>query len=163
MAGLTEKNRRAIDLYLSVDEEYQGNGTACWQKVYGTKSEETAATNWWRMLRNAEAQGYLEQRQQEIRDAVKDRISYEIEDALRDLLRIRKTAEDNGDLTNAVKATVEAVKVQGKYIQRTESTTIDLTPEDRMAAAHYGLSPSDYVQRREAGTLPDVPPVPDLH
>ena len=54
MAGLTEKNKRAIDLYLSADEEFQGNGTKCWQKVYGTKNARSASTAFQRMLTNVD-------------------------------------------------------------------------------------------------------------
>lgn len=90
MAGLTEKNKRAIDLYLSADEEYQGNGTKCWQTVYGTKSANTAAVNWTRMLRNAQAVAYLEQREREI-DAERAKIiAYDQAEALRDLLKVQQ-------------------------------------------------------------------------
>ena len=47
--------------------------------------------------------------------------------------------------------------------QQVENFTYEVTPEDRLSAAHYGLSPTEYVQRRESGTLPDAPPLPELH
>jgi len=43
--NLTVKNKQAIDLYLSEDPECKGNGTASWQRVYGTKSRDAARAN----------------------------------------------------------------------------------------------------------------------
>ncbi|MDZ7839604.1 MAG: hypothetical protein U5R46_02110 [Gammaproteobacteria bacterium] len=91
-AVLTEKNRRAIDLYLSGEEPFAGNGTACWQEVYGTRNKATAAANWARMLGNASARAYLTWRQGQI-DALKaEELAYAQADAVRDLLAIQRSA-----------------------------------------------------------------------
>lgn len=110
MAGLTEKNKRAIDLYLSADESCQGNGTRCWQQIYGTKNAASAATAWQRMLRNVEAQVYLEQRQREIDAERVKHIAYDQAEALRDLLKIQQDSMEKvciGKISNRIKAVNE--------------------------------------------------------
>jgi hypothetical protein len=92
MAGLTDRNRRAIDLYLGREEEFLGNGTACWQAVYGTRSRSTAAASWSRMLRNDEARGYLERHQKVLEDERAERIAYEQAEAVRDFLAVHDAA-----------------------------------------------------------------------
>jgi len=92
MAGqLTDKNRLAIDLYLSGKDPFAGNGTACWQEVYRTRNKATAAANWARMLRNASAQAYLHTRQAEIEEARRVHIAFDRDRymaTLEELLRV---------------------------------------------------------------------------
>lgn len=42
----------------------------CWQAVYGTQDDGTAAKDWSRMVRNRKAQAYIERRRKEIEAAV---------------------------------------------------------------------------------------------
>lgn len=53
MTRLAHKHRQAIDLYPSTDSKFSGDDTACYQTVYGTKNQATAAVNGSKMLRNA--------------------------------------------------------------------------------------------------------------
>ena len=69
MANLTQKNKEAIDHYLSMDPEVSGNGTASWMAVYNTKNPKTAQAAWSRMLSNVIAKQYLEERQTDIETA----------------------------------------------------------------------------------------------
>lgn len=92
MAGLTDRNRRAIDLYLGRDEKFQGNGTASWREVYRPRSKNAAAAAWSRMLRNDEARAYLERRQKVLEDQRAERIAYEQAEAVRDFLAVRDAA-----------------------------------------------------------------------
>lgn len=196
MSKLTEKNKQAIEVYLGAGSpEAKGNGTKSWQEVYGTKSENTAAMAWSRMIRKDKSKEYLDARRQEIEEEVtqkvSDRISYEIEDAVRDLLKIQQSAmqmvgrgkvarkvksksetgeeveeveycdvEGMLDPGEATRATVEAVKVQGKYITKSEGVNTTVTPEDRQLAGAYGLSLTEYVKRKEDGTLGARPEIP---
>lgn len=96
---LTAKNREAIDWYLSADPECSGNGTACWQRVYRTKNVHTAASNWTRMLRNADAQAYLHTRLAEIEEGRRLEIAFDRDRymaTLVELLRVT-SAEYVGD------------------------------------------------------------------
>ncbi|MDZ7842605.1 MAG: hypothetical protein U5R46_17540 [Gammaproteobacteria bacterium] len=74
---LTAKNREAIDWYLSADPECHGNGTKSWQRVYHTKTAQIAASNWHRMLRNADAQAYLHTRLAEIEEGRRVEIAFD--------------------------------------------------------------------------------------
>lgn len=161
---LTAKNKQAIEVYLGAGSpEAKGSGTKSWQEVYGTKSERTAQANWSRMLSNSMAQKYLEQRRKEIQDAVTERIAYDVEQAVQDLVAIQTEARGSRDYGAAVKAVVEAMRVQGKYVSKSESTSLTVSADDLVMAAHYGMSPSEYMQRKQDQTLPDPPPLPDLH
>lgn len=158
---LTEKNKQAIEVYLGAgSEEARGNGTKAWQEVYGTKSERTAQANWSRMLSNAIAQEYLEERRKEIEEAVTERVSYSVDEAVADLLTMQKEAWRGGDYGNAIRATVEAGKFLGIYVSKSESTSVQATPEDRQLAGLYGLSISEYLKRKEDGTLGPRPEIP---
>jgi len=180
MSRLTEKNRQAIEVYLGAGSpESRGNGTRSWQEVYGTKNAQTARANWSRMLTNASAKEYLEQRREEIESAttekVSERISYEVEDALRVLMEVQEDAMkqefregEDGDLFDlgmrdrkaAIQAAVEALKVQGKYVTKSESTSTSITPADRTMAARYRMSLTEYMERKADGNLPPMPPLP---
>ena len=85
MANLTQKNREAIDHYLSMDPEVSGNGTASWMAVYNTKNPKTAQAAWSRMLSNVIAKQYLEERQTDIEDIRVEAISYDRIRYMRDL------------------------------------------------------------------------------
>lgn len=141
MAGLTEKNKRAIDLYLSADEEFQGNGTRCWQKIYGTKSEDTAATNWWRMLRKAEAQVYLESRQKEIEAKRAEIIAYEQADALQDILAVRDDAMKQVNVGKVVRKVKEVDPETGELVEKVEYAPVEtmVSHTDALRAANDAL------------------------
>ena len=101
---LTLKNRRAIDLYLSNDSKFSGNGAASWMRVYGTNSLKTAQVNWSRMLSNASAQAYLEKRTWEIEAKRGEQIAYERAQYMRDLKRMLDHAMEwikNGKMRSA--------------------------------------------------------------
>lgn len=99
------------------------------------------------MLGNVKSQEYLETRRKAIEEAVNERVSYSVDEAVRDLLRIRDEAWANRDYANAIRGTVEAGKFLGVYVTKSESTSTQITPEDRQLAGLYGLSLSEYMQR----------------
>ena len=134
-------------MYLGSNPKFQGNGTACWQEVYGSNNKNAAAAAWSRMLRNAKAIAYMEQRQREIDMERVKLIAYERAEALRDVLRIQRLAmqrvnrgrivrkvkirdPETGEKTErreytdvegmlnpaeAIRATIEALRIQGKH------------------------------------------------
>lgn len=109
------------------------------------------------MLRNAQAREYLKQRRAELQAEVNEQIVYDVEDAVRELRHVYKLALDKGDLTSALRACVEALKVQGKYITHSENVSHQVTLEDRMRAKELGLGLNEYVRRKQEGTLPPLP------
>lgn len=158
---LTEKNKRAIEVYLGAgSEEAKGNGGKAWQEVYGTKSLATAEANWSRMLGNAKSQECLEVRRKEIDEAVNQHVSFTAEKAVQDLLEIQQEARSLGDTQGAVKATVEAGRFARIYVTQSENTSVQASPEDRQLAGLYGLTVSEYMKRKEAGTLGPRPEIP---
>lgn len=90
--SLTDRNKRAIDLYLTPGSGCEGNGTAAWQRVYETKNRTSAWNGWSRMIRDVEAKAYLERRRTEIEAQRAEMIAYEQADAVRDFLRIQRAA-----------------------------------------------------------------------
>lgn len=137
---LTTRNKQAIDLYLSPDERYQGNGTACWMAVYGTKNRKTAAANWARMLGNARAQAYLEYRQREIDAERAKLISYEQADAVRDFLVVRNAAMQMVDRGRVVRKTKHKTE-SGKVIERVEYADVQgmLDPGEALRAVECAI------------------------
>ena len=93
MAGLTRKNKEAIDLYLSEDPECKRNGTAAWMRVYKTKNRATAKSNWYRMLTNADAKHYLMERNVDIEDARKDIIAFDRDRYMQELEKLLQAAK----------------------------------------------------------------------
>lgn len=170
MAGLTEKNKQAIDVYLGAGSpEAKGNGTRAWQEVYGTKRENTAAMAWSRMIRNDKAQEYLKARQTEIQDAVKENIVYGVKESVADITdmkdlaaRLARENEDVQAIRAAVSASTEALKVQGLYVTKSESENVNVnaTAEDRMWAAAYGFGLAEYLERKAQNNLPSPPELP---
>lgn len=163
MAGLTEKNKRAIEVYLGAgSQEAKGSGTKAWQEVYGTKDANTAAKNWSRMVKNGKAQEYLERRRQEIEVAVQEKVAFDADKAVQDLIEIQNEARQNADFNAAVKATVEAGRFAGIYVTKSESESLtqQVSPEDRQMAAHYEMGLSEYMSRKAQGTLPPAPEGP---
>ena len=91
--AITEKNKGAIDLYLSEDPECKRNGTAAWMKIYKTKNRATAKSNWYRMLTNADAKHYLMERNVDIEDARKDIIAFDRDRYMQELEKLLQAAK----------------------------------------------------------------------
>lgn len=124
MAGLTDRNRRAIDLYLGREEEFLGNGTACWQAVYGTRSRNAAAASWSRMLRNDEARAYLERRQKVLEDERAERIACEQAEAVREFLAVRDASMRTVNRGRVVRKVKRRDGETGKGIEEVEYTDV---------------------------------------
>ncbi|MDZ7841517.1 MAG: hypothetical protein U5R46_12010 [Gammaproteobacteria bacterium] len=92
-----------------------------------------------------------------------EKVVYDTQRAVADLLSVQREAmelDENGrmrDRRAAIQATVEALKVQGKYVAHSESVRVQVTTEDRMRAKVLGLGLNEYVRRKEEGTLPPLP------
>lgn len=176
MAGLTAKNKQAIDLYLGADPDCKGNGTRSWQKVYGTKKAETASAAWARMLGNVKAQEYMGNRLREVQEEVKKKIAYGVEEAVATILAVQEDAmvkcteeDEDGNILDlgmrdrktALQSASDALKVQGLYINKSEGVSVQATPEDRQHAALLGMGLTEFLDHKAAGTLPDPPEIPE--
>lgn len=62
------------------------------------------------MLRNAQVREYLKQRRAEVQAEVNQQVVYDVEDAVRELRHVYQLTLDKGDLTNALRACVEALQ-----------------------------------------------------
>lgn len=143
--ALTDRNKRAIDLYLDETSECAGNGTAAWQAVYETKSAQTAGANWHRMLKKAEAQTYLEQRRTAIEahraQEIGERIAYEQADAVRDFLRIQRSAMQLVNRGRVARKVKRKDSNSGEEIEETEYADVEgmLDPGEALRATEQAI------------------------
>lgn len=64
------------------------------------------------------------------------------------------------DRRAAIHAIIESLKVQGKYVTKSEGRSQIVTPEDRQYAGLYGLGLTEYMKRKAEGTLGPKPEIP---